>query len=154
VPDFDRSLPMLLNRTLDAIMPAYRELFARYRLTEQQWRILRVLWGDDEVTSVELAQRTLLTAPSLVGIIDRLEKKKLVTRVRSTSDRRQVYVVTTAQGRALEKVISPQVDAVSQHIQSTLTSAEWESLERIMDKFSAAKKRLSPHDATTAEEPL
>jgi len=43
-PSFRRSLPMLLNYTLDGIMPAYRTLFAQFDLTEQQWRILRVLW--------------------------------------------------------------------------------------------------------------
>ena len=37
---FDQSLPMILHRTLDAVMPDYRELFARYNLTEQQWRVL------------------------------------------------------------------------------------------------------------------
>ena len=85
---FDQSLPMILHRTLDAVMPDYRELFARYNLTEQQWRVLRVLWSSKKVTSVELSNRTLIPAPSLVGVRDRLEKKGLVTRVRSEEDRR------------------------------------------------------------------
>ena len=55
---FDRSLPMTLNRALDAVMPPYRELFSRYGLTEQQWRILRVLWTNDEITSVDLSNNT------------------------------------------------------------------------------------------------
>ena len=61
---FDNSLPMILHCTLDAAMPDYRELFARYNLTEQQWR---VLWSSKKVTSVELSSRTLIPAPSLVG---------------------------------------------------------------------------------------
>ena len=64
---FDESLPMLLNRTLDGVLPAFRELFARYNVTEQQWRVLRVLWSAPKVTSAEISARTLLPAPSLVG---------------------------------------------------------------------------------------
>ena len=72
---FDRSLPMILNRALDAIMPPYRDLFSRYDLTEQQWRVLRVVWSSDKYKSVDLASHTLLATASLVGILDRLEKK-------------------------------------------------------------------------------
>ena len=72
---FNDSLPMIMHRTLDAVMPKYRELFSKHDLTEQQWRVLRVLWSLGRVTSVQLAQNTLLPAPSLVGIVDRLGKK-------------------------------------------------------------------------------
>ena len=111
---FDNSLPMILHRTLDATMPDYRELFARYNLTEQQWRVLRVLWSSKKVTSVELSNRTLIPAPSLVGVIDRLTRKELVTRVRSVEDRRAVFVIATAKGQALEEEVSPQVSQIDQ----------------------------------------
>jgi DNA-binding MarR family transcriptional regulator len=42
--EFSRSLPMLLYRTLDAVMPRFRRIFNEFGLTEQQWRVLRVLW--------------------------------------------------------------------------------------------------------------
>ena len=33
---------MMLHGVLDKIMPAYRQLFTRFGVTEQQWRVLRV----------------------------------------------------------------------------------------------------------------
>lgn len=134
---FDNSLPMILHRTLDAAMPDYRELFARYNLTEQQWRVLRVLWSSKNVTSVDLSNRTLIPAPSLVGVIDRLEKKGFVTRVRSVEDRRAVYVVATAQGRALEEQVSPQVSEIDQRLRASVTAEEWRVMERVLEKISA-----------------
>jgi len=74
--DFTTSLPMLLNRSLDAIMPPYRDLFQEFGVTEQQWRVLRVLWEQKHLTSAQISILTLLPSPSLVGILDRLEKKK------------------------------------------------------------------------------
>lgn len=148
---FDNSLPMILHRTLDATMPDYRELFARYNLTEQQWRVLRVLWSSQQVTSVELSNRTLIPAPSLVGIIDRLERKDLVTRVRSVEDRRAVFVVATAKGTALEEEVSPQVAEIDQRLRASVTAEEWLMMEQVLEKISAGAS-AAPHKAAEAAE--
>jgi len=145
---FDSSLPMILNRALDAIMPPYRDLFARYDLTEQQWRVLRVVWSSDKYKSVDLASHTLLAAASLVGILDRLEKKGLVSRVRSTTDRRAIYIVATAKSRELEKEVGPQVSAIHERIRATVSNEEWEILEAILAKFSAAPISMSESEGT------
>lgn len=135
---FDQSLPMILNRALDAVMPPYRELFAQFDLTEQQWRILRVLWTHEKVVSVDLASRTLLATASLVGIIDRLEKKGLVARVRSTTDRRAVYITATAKGRKLEATVGPRVEAIQSRIRATVSDREWKAMEKTLLKVASA----------------
>jgi len=145
---FDSSLPMILNRALDAIMPPYRDLFARYDLTEQQWRVLRVVWSSDKYKSVDLSSHTLLAAASLVGILDRLEKKELVSRVRSTTDRRAIYIVATAKSRELEKEVSPQVTAIHERIRETVSDEEWQLMEAILGKFSAAPISNSKDEVT------
>ena len=134
---FDNSLPMILNRTLDAIMPIYRELFARHHLTEQQWRVLRVLWTRGRATSAEISALTLLPAPSLVGIIDRLEKKGLVARLRSSSDRRQVHISTTPLGKALETQVVPSVEAIHEQVRSTVSRQEWDTMKTTLEKIAA-----------------
>jgi DNA-binding MarR family transcriptional regulator len=94
MPKFLESLPMLLSRTLDGIMPRYRSLFQAHGLTDQQWRVLRALWEQKHLTSAEISQMTLLPAPSLVGILDRLEKKGLIGRLRSTCCQRSSRSMT------------------------------------------------------------
>lgn len=135
---FDHSLPMILARTSDAVMPLYRELFARYGLTDQQWRVLRVVWSGDRVNSVELSNRTLLATASLVGIIDRLEKKELVSRIRSTDDRRAVYITATAKSRELEAEVSPQVAEIQSRVKATVSEKEWAAMEKTLRKISGA----------------
>ena len=107
--DFTTSLPMLLNRSLDAIMPPYRDLFQEFGVTEQQWRVLRVLWEQKHLTSAQISILTLLPSPSLVGILDRLEKKELVKRLRSSSDRREINITITDKGRELQSEVLPKV---------------------------------------------
>ncbi len=133
---FDHSLPMILHRALDKVLPDYRELFAHFDLTEQQWRVLRVLWSEKKVTSAQLAERTLLPSPSLVGIIDRLERRDLVTRLRSLEDRRVVYVIATAKGRDLEAEVVPRVAEIDANVRAAVTAQEWKALETTLDKIA------------------
>ena len=69
--DFQRSLPMMLYRTLDCVLPAFRQIYQEFGITEQQWRVLRVLWETDSQSLLALAEATLISSPSLVGIVDR-----------------------------------------------------------------------------------
>ena len=123
IPSFGETLPMHLYRTLDAIMPEYRNLFAKNNLTEQQWRILRVLWAKNNISVVNLSEQTLLPAPSLVGILDRLVKKNLINRKRSNKD------------------VAPSVLAIHTKLRAKLSLSEWRQMETILQKFTQPEKK-------------
>lgn len=135
---FSRSLPMMLYRTLDAVMPRFRSIFGEFGLTEQQWRVLRVLWEVDGIGLTELAEITRIPAPSLVGVVDRLGRSGLVERRRSETDRRMVFVDATTAGRELEKQVLPKVVQAYSDLQSLVDPAEWESLIAGMETIIAA----------------
>ena len=134
---FTHSLPMLLNRSLDAIMPPYRDLFQEFGVTEQQWRILRVLWEQTHLTSTQISTLTLLPAPSLVGILDRLEKKGLVKRLRSSSDRRAVNITITKLGKELQLQVMPRVKKIQNRIKQKLSATEWKHINEIHEKIGS-----------------
>ena len=149
--EFDRALPMILYRTLDAVMPVYRNLFARYDLTEQQWRVLRVIWMEGRATAAELSERTLLSAPSLVGIIDRLEKKQLVTRMRSASDRREIHVIATNRGKALQEEVIPQVETIQARLRNAVSAREWAAMEKTLEKIARSMNGAGEEEDAVAE---
>lgn len=135
--EFSRSLPMMLYRSLDAVMPRFRRIFNEFGLTEQQWRVLRVLWQQDEIAFRELAEATLIPAPSLVGIVDRLSRSGLAERRRSATDRRYVYVLATAEGKALEKKVRPRVDQAYDELRDSVDAQTWNSLINGLEQISA-----------------
>lgn len=137
---FSRSLPILLHRTMHAVMPPFREIFADHDLTDQQWRVLRALWEADCLSMVDLAAATVLPSPSLVGIVDRLEKRGLVNRIRSETDRRLVYLVATDQGRALHAEIEPRINAIHDNLRARASEAEWSELDRILTKIASTEE--------------
>lgn len=126
--EFSQSLPMMLYRALDAVMPRFRRIFNEFGLTEQQWRVLRVLWEHDGIAFRELAEATLIPAPSLVGVVDRLAKHGLVKRRRSDSDRRNVFVRATEAGRDLHRLVRPRVDEAYAELRGSVDAAVWQQL--------------------------
>ena len=147
---FDASLPMMLYRVLDGVMPHYRALFSEYGLTEQQWRVLRTLWEDDGLSSIELARRTLLPAASLVGVLDRLEKKGLIVRLRSVKDRRIVFAKPTPEGRKLERQIAPRLQDIHQAVRNCVSEQDWQTLSHLLRQFEDGPAFGTP--AETQEE--
>jgi homoprotocatechuate degradation regulator HpaR len=135
--DFSQSLPMRLYRALNQVMPPFRAIFAAHGLTEAQWRVLRVLWERDAIGFGELAALTLLPAPSLVGIVDRMAARDWVARERSATDRRQVFVRVTAAGRALEQDVMPAVEAAYRDLRASVDGETWQALVRGLDALAA-----------------
>ena len=152
MPAFRETLPMLLNVTLDRVMPVYRELFARHGLTEQQWRCLRVLWDEGEVTTTHLSRQTLLPAPSLVGILDRLEKKGLIARHRRDGDRRKVHVTATDQGRRLHQQVMPALEHVHARVTGAVSAGEWQAMRATLAKIAETMSGQSLDAILTEEE--
>ena len=139
IEQFSQSLPMVLYRTLDAVMPRFRKIFNEFGLTEQQWRVLRVLWDEEALTFNRLAALTLIPPPSLVGIVDRMERAELVTRQRSEADRRKVNVVPTSQGVALEDEIMPHVARAYAELKQSVDPQTWEQVVRGLNAIAAAR---------------
>ena len=117
-------------------MPRFRRIFNEFGLTEQQWRVLRVLVDENELALRELAELTLIPAPSLVGVVDRLRKSGLIERRRSASDRRVVFVVATENGRALQRQLMPLVAAAYAELMRSLAPREWIRLIEVLDRIS------------------
>ncbi len=134
---FDRSLPMMLYRTLDAVMPRFRSIFSQFGLTEPQWRILRLLWERDGRALSDLSAASLISPPSLVGVIDRLERDGLVARRRSSKDRRVVHVCLSVAGKALEDQVRPMVEAAYADLERSIGPANWQQMLHTMDRLIA-----------------
>jgi len=128
IPQFSQSLPMLLYAAIDAVMPRFRQIFKEAGITEQQWRVLRVLWDIEEISHSDLARLTLISAPSLIGIVDRLVDQQLVKRRRSNLDRRVVFISSTRAGRELRDAVLPAVQQTYFELKESVDPATWQSL--------------------------
>ncbi len=87
-----------INRVVDMCS---KEIKSQGNLTLPQILSLLAVYADGPMTIAQLASDVHLSSSTVVGIIDRLEKKKLLKRERSVSDRREVYVSVTKEGKRI-----------------------------------------------------
>ncbi|MFU8862690.1 MAG: homoprotocatechuate degradation operon regulator HpaR [Rhodobacterales bacterium] len=100
-PETNRSLPIALLRAREKVMGPIRAMLADVGVTEQQWRVLRVLAERGTLDATEIADRSCLLMPSLTRILQTLTAKGLIGRDAHPTDRRRQLVTITAQGRQL-----------------------------------------------------
>ncbi len=95
LPLTSRSLPIALLRAREKVMGPIRALLVDAGVTEQQWRVLRVLNEEGPQEPTHIAERACLLLPSLTRILQTLEQKNLILRRRHPQDgRRQIVEIS------------------------------------------------------------
>ena len=82
-------------------MAPIRPILRDFNITEQQWRVLRVLENTDSMEASGVAAAALLYAPSVTRILKELDERGLVSRRADPDDGRRTIVAITAKGRTL-----------------------------------------------------
>jgi DNA-binding MarR family transcriptional regulator len=97
-----------LWRTYDRLRALEEELFDRYDLTPQQYNALRLLRAEhpDGLPTLALASRLVSRAPDITRLLDKLEQRGLIARVRPAENRRVVRVAITDAGLGLLKELA------------------------------------------------
>jgi DNA-binding MarR family transcriptional regulator len=87
-------------RSIMQLMDSHsRKLSKMYDITVPQIICLYEIYEKGALTLTVLSKNVHLTSSTLVGVIDRLEEKKLVTRKRDVADRRSIFIDITEKGR-------------------------------------------------------
>lgn len=137
-----------LRRIIRAVDIHSHKLASRHNITGPQLACLLAIQEAGPLTSANLAKKVYLSPSTMVGIIDRLEEKKLVERNRDRKDRRRVHISITPAGREL-------VEAAPSLLQDTLSSALVElpeieqvsitlALEKLVDLMEARHIGAAP----------
>jgi homoprotocatechuate degradation regulator HpaR len=149
VRPFRQSLPMLLMRCREVVISQFRQYLYEQGLTEQQWRILRVLAEHEQVELLELSARCLIKPPSLSRTVPALAERGLVNRRSHPEDHRRVRVSLTPAGRELFETMAAETERIYAQLDARLGAADllsiYEMLDRLVDVLEAAPQ--SPDDS-------
>ncbi len=101
LPLTSRSLPIALLRAREKVMAPIRTILADVGVTEQQWRVLRVLNEEGPQEPTRIAERACLLLPSLTRILQKLEDKQLIKRQPDPKDGRRQIIEITSEGMTI-----------------------------------------------------
>lgn len=133
----EASVGLLL--TADVLRRYGEKMLAPYGITQQQYNVLRILRGSRPggLPTLEIAARMIEKAPGITRLLDRLERKRLVTRERCPGDRRQVICGITPTGLdllvSLDSAIKRAVEPINR-----LSQKELKHLVSLLDSVRRA----------------
>jgi homoprotocatechuate degradation regulator HpaR len=128
LPSTARSLPIALIRARESVMSPIREMLSETGITEQQWRVLRVLAEFGRMDTKTLADRSSLLFPSLTRIAATLRDKGLVTQTRDDEDRRRQLIEITGDGQRIIDDHAAQAADIVAGFKNKLGEADYEAL--------------------------
>lgn len=135
LPSTKRSIPIALIRAREKVMGPIRVMLADTGITEQQWRILRVLEENGPLDASTLADRACLLLPSQTRIVQTLCEKGLVTRNADDKDRRKQTVAITEAGSAIIYENLDEAMAIVAHMEKVIGREKLNQLLDILDDF-------------------
>ncbi|WOE32221.1 MULTISPECIES: homoprotocatechuate degradation operon regulator HpaR [unclassified Acinetobacter] len=131
------SVTLALLQARESLMTHFRPALNDVGITEQQWRIIRILAQYGELESTLLAEKACILKPSLTGIIRRLGEMDLVTRRRGDTDQRFVFIDLTRAGEEVFKQMSVEMEKRYQNIHQQIGD---EKIEKLLDLLKEVQK--------------
>lgn len=101
LPPYARSLAGSLLAAREAVMAPIRPWLREVNITEQQWRVLRVLADGGPLDAKTIAEKALLYAPTVTRILRELTERELIARAGDAGDRRRTVITITDKGSSL-----------------------------------------------------
>ena len=151
-PFVHRNLPRLLLQAREAVMLHTRPSLREHGLSDQQWRVLRVLGEHAHesggIETGRVAREAYLLGPSLTGVLARMERDGLIARERCPQDARRTVVRATVLGLDKVQALSQTIEEHYQWMEQQLGKDKLGQLYALLDEVIA----LETPDIETPEE--
>jgi DNA-binding MarR family transcriptional regulator len=124
-----------LLRTSDQLQRRLAATVEPHGITVQQYNVLRILRGShpEAVPTLEIATRMIEQAPGITRLLDRLEAKKVIERVRCSKDRRRVLCTISSAGLALLAELDRPMFETARASFASLSSVQTRDLIQLLD---------------------
>jgi homoprotocatechuate degradation regulator HpaR len=149
-----RTILSMLREARSVVKQAMQPCLSVHGLTEQQWRVLKVLSqaqmaGQEGVDAGCIAREGRILPSTLTGVLTRLERDGRVTRRRSASDGRFMLVLLTDEGQQLVGVVTEVLREEYARIEQQLGAEDLQQLFALLDKVIALDPKKQADSAAS-----
>ena len=128
-------LPYLVNRVGQRFITDLTPVLTDAGVDIQSWRVLIALYQQGGQPVGALSDLTSINFSTLSRVLDRMEKKSLVERLRGIDDARSVKIELTGKGRDVTETILPHAAALEAEATDDFTEAELATLRQLLVKL-------------------
>ncbi|HEY0120959.1 MAG TPA: MarR family transcriptional regulator [Rhizobium sp.] len=138
-----RDLPVKLHWARVAFQAQFRETLKAHDLSDQQFRVLRILSQRDMLETGQIATLAMLLGPSLSRILKDLAIRGLITRHNTSADGRVSYARLTPEARNMIEALVPEFNPLYEALADRLSVDEVNDLNRLLDKLTGALETIN-----------
>ena len=135
-----QSLTLTLLHAREAAMGFFRPSLNQHGLTEQQWRVIRILSQHEELEINRLAELACILKPSMTGVLVRMEAAGMVERRKAQQDQRRVLVRLAEKGRACFDSMGQSMEANYQRLQAGFGEEKLQTLLTLLNELKTLKR--------------
>jgi len=143
-----RNLPLLLMQARERVISYFRPILNAHGITEQQWRIVRVLLEVPALEPRQIGELCAISSPSMAGVLERMEQAGYITRRRVEHDQRRVLVSLTPKSRELAASMAVEIDATYRQIEKRLgvdfTAQLHRTLDYVLERLPEPENESAP----------
>jgi len=129
-----RNMPRLLLQAREAVMAHTRPSLREHGLSDQQWRVLRVVGEHGMVETGRVAREAFILGPSLTGVLARMERDGLIRRARDPADQRRTVIEATPKGMRMVESLSHTIEAHYAWMEKSLGKQKLSQLYLLLDQ--------------------
>lgn len=135
--DFENSVGYWICRTSHAFQRAFNEELAPQGVTYRQAQVLGCLALEGRLSQIDLAERMRIEPPTLVGILDRMERDGWIRRDGDKEDRRRKFVRPTAAARPIWSKIVAVAKRVRTRATRGMSASQLAQLKKLLGLVQA-----------------
>lgn len=133
----DNCMNYLLSVTQHKVFKYYSKLLERQGITSAQAGVLTYIWSvpGNKTTPKEIGKKLHLEAPTVSGILDKMQKLDLINREVDPDNRRIIFVTPTQKADQMKASIENTTEEMNQQVLKDFSSEEAELLKQFLTKL-------------------
>ncbi|HIT87022.1 MAG TPA: MarR family transcriptional regulator [Candidatus Coprocola pullicola] len=137
--ELTQCINFLLTTAQHTVFQFLNSQLSAYDITPSQYGVLSCLWTREYATPKQISEILCLETSTISGVLDRMQKKGLVERFVNKEDRREIRVVVTEKGKALQEPIQQIIETVNEVVLRDFSEEEVQRLKENLKIIASGK---------------
>lgn len=126
----DECINFLLSVAQHKVHKHFNHQLEKFDITPAQYAVLNCLWTEGKITPKRIGELLYLEAPTVSGILDKMQKMNLIEREIDPTNRRNVFVTSTEKANQLRSNIEATSIEMNENVLQKLSEEEIAALKK------------------------
>lgn len=123
----------LLSVSQNKVFKYFSKLLEEYGLTPAQYGVLNCLWREGQLSPKQIGELLYLEAPTVSGVLDKMQKADLIERSVDPNNRRNVLVLATQKSTEIRDKVEAATIKLNNTVLQNLSDSDKVELKKALD---------------------